>query len=217
MSGEFDTEPVPGLPEYLPAGERMLWQGAPNWLALAVSAFHVRKVAIYFAALGLFGVAVGMSEGASLAQATGSLAWLLVLGVAAISILLALAFLTARAALFTITDKRVVMRIGVALQVSINLPFELIESAAASVGSKGIGNIALTLKPEERVSYLILWPYARPWRLKQPEPMFRAIPNAERAAEILAAALDGRAVAAMESHEESAAHLPEGALAGAAE
>ena len=35
---EFDTEPVPGLPEQLPEGERLRWQGAPKWAALAVRA-----------------------------------------------------------------------------------------------------------------------------------------------------------------------------------
>ena len=198
---EYDVEPVPGLPEQLPKGERMLWQGAPNWLALAISAFHVRKVAIYFTLLGVLGLVLGMSEGASLSQAMGSLVWLIVLGLVAVALLLVLAYLTAKAALFTITDKRVVMRIGVALQVTINLPFELIQSAALTKTAGGKGTIALKLMPEEKVSYLILWPYARPWRMRHPEPALRSIPDAGRVAELLAAALDGRPVAAMQAHE----------------
>ena len=48
---DFDFEPVRGLPQLLPKGERMLWQGAPRWQDLAVHAFHARKVIWYFAAL----------------------------------------------------------------------------------------------------------------------------------------------------------------------
>ena len=45
---EHEWEAAPGLPEPLPPGEKILWQGAPHWYALAVHAFHVRKLAIYF-------------------------------------------------------------------------------------------------------------------------------------------------------------------------
>jgi len=46
---EHEWEAAPGLPSALPAGERVVWQGAPNWKRLAIHAFHVRKVALYFA------------------------------------------------------------------------------------------------------------------------------------------------------------------------
>jgi hypothetical protein len=42
VSGDFDFEPVPGLPAELPAGETMIWQGRPQWRSLAVRAFHIR-------------------------------------------------------------------------------------------------------------------------------------------------------------------------------
>jgi hypothetical protein len=29
-------------------GEHVVWQGAPDWRSLAVHAFHVRKIALYF-------------------------------------------------------------------------------------------------------------------------------------------------------------------------
>ena len=45
---EHEWEAAPGLPEPLPEGEKILWQGTPDWQALAVHAFHVRKVAFYF-------------------------------------------------------------------------------------------------------------------------------------------------------------------------
>ena len=45
---EHEWEAAPGLPSALPPGERILWQGAPDWRSLAVHAFHVRKIALYF-------------------------------------------------------------------------------------------------------------------------------------------------------------------------
>ncbi|NCV86392.1 MAG: hypothetical protein EBW14_11085 [Oxalobacteraceae bacterium] len=45
---EHELEAAPGLPEPLPAGERVLWQGSPNWKQLALEAFHVKQVAVYF-------------------------------------------------------------------------------------------------------------------------------------------------------------------------
>ena len=43
-----DFEPVPGLPETLPQGEQMLWQGSPQWWSLALRAFRLREVGVYF-------------------------------------------------------------------------------------------------------------------------------------------------------------------------
>ena len=48
---DFASEPVPGLPERPPAGERILWQGAPDRRTLARTAYHTRLVAAYFAAV----------------------------------------------------------------------------------------------------------------------------------------------------------------------
>ena len=38
------------------------------------------------------------------------------------------------------------------------------------------------------LGYALLWPHARPWRLSQPEPMLRAVPEAQDVAAILAEA-----------------------------
>ena len=46
---EHEWEAAPGLPSTLPDGEAIVWQGTPDWKQLAVHAFHVRKIAIYFA------------------------------------------------------------------------------------------------------------------------------------------------------------------------
>ena len=47
MDGEHDFEPELGLPEALPRGEQVRWQGSPDWKTLALRGFHVRKLAVY--------------------------------------------------------------------------------------------------------------------------------------------------------------------------
>ena len=66
MISEYGNEPIPGLPAMLPPGEEILWQGAPDWKRLMLSAFHVRGVAGYFGALALFGVVQGAWLGAAI-------------------------------------------------------------------------------------------------------------------------------------------------------
>ena len=50
---EHEFEAAPGLPELLPEGEHIVWQAAPDWKQLAIHAFHVRKIAIYFSLMWL--------------------------------------------------------------------------------------------------------------------------------------------------------------------
>ncbi len=186
---EFEHEPVRGLPERLPAGEVLLWQGQPSWRALAVRAFHVRKIAIYFGLLLVWRVASGLHGGTSPSGVAESLLWILPLPLAAVGIPALLAWLYSRTTVFTITNRRVVMRYGVALPWSLNLPFSLVESAAVSVHRDGTADIPLVLTGTGRVSYLHLWPFARPWRINRPQPMLRSVADGERAAAILARAL----------------------------
>ena len=44
---EHEFEAAYGLPEPLPKGESILWQGAPDLADLAVRVFHLKKIAVY--------------------------------------------------------------------------------------------------------------------------------------------------------------------------
>ncbi len=182
---EHEYEPQPGLPEALPAGERLLWQGSPDWRALARHAFHVRKVALYFALLLAWRATVVLSDGGGVLATLQAVAWLLPLPLLAIGALLLLARLSAQSALYTITDRRVVMRIGIVLTVTFNLPFKRIEGAALHRHPGGSGDLPLQLARGDRIGWLHLWPHARPWRVAQPEPMLRCVPQAEQVADLL--------------------------------
>jgi hypothetical protein len=81
------------------------------------------------------------------------------------------------------------MRIGVALSMTINVPFKRIVSADMKPLPGGCGDIALGIGGKDRFAYLALWPHARPWRLANPQPMMRAVPEADVVARTLAEAI----------------------------
>jgi len=178
-----------GLPEPLPAGETILWQGRPCWRALALRAFHVRKVAIYFAALMVWRGADTLIHSGSAARAAISAAWMMLPALIAVGVLSLLAWLYARSTLYTITSRRVVMQFGVALPMTFNIPFRLIGAAAFRTYPDGSGDIPLSTTGDDRIAYLLLWPNVRPWRFGRAEPMLRAVADVARAAEVLTEAV----------------------------
>jgi hypothetical protein len=186
---EHEHEPVPGLPERLPEGERLLWRGSPDWRVLALKTFHVRKVAIYFAVLSAWRVGVVLSDGRSAGEALVAGAFVALLGAVAAGVLTTLAWLYGRSTIYTITDRRVVLRFGVALPMALNIPFKAIGAAAVARQARGTADIPLTLNDGTRIAYLHLWPNVRPWRFAQPQPMLSAVPEGARVAEILGRAL----------------------------
>ena len=181
---EHEFEAAPGLPEPLPQGERILWQGAPDWRALARECFHVRKLAIYFALLVLLRI-VTYPQGADWTTHVAPVAVFVALACGALAIVAALAWLSARTALYTITDRRIVMRIGIVLSVTFNLPFKRVEGAALHPLAKDHGDIALALDRSSHIAYLHLWPHARPWKVAHPQPSLRCLPEAARVATLL--------------------------------
>lgn len=188
---EYDFEPVRGLPERLPPGEEMLWQGSPRWDVLARRAFHVRKVAVYFAVLVVLRLVVDWSDGSSMASVLQGVTWIFALALVSIGALTLLGWAMARTTLYTITNRRVVMRIGVALPMIMNLPFKQFRSADLRVYSDGSGDIPLLLAKSARPSYMIFWPHVRPWHFSPTQPMLRAVPDAAAVAKILSDALAG--------------------------
>jgi hypothetical protein len=110
------------------------------------------------------------------------------LGATAIGLMTLMAWLSARATLYTVTDKRVVMRIGIVLTLTFNIPFKRIEAAGLHLNANGTGDLPLTLSGEDRIAWLHLWPHARAWHLARPEPMLRCVPQATEVAQLLAQA-----------------------------
>jgi hypothetical protein len=184
-----EGEPIPGLPENLPPGESIIVQARPEWRAFAIHVFHARKVAIYCAALIAWRIGSSIAAGKGVVQ--GLLDGLAVAPIAAtcVLILVILAWAYARSSIYTITNRRLILRIGVSLPMSFNLPYAQIESAAVRLYRDGSGDIPVQLKGGIRLSYAHLWPHARPWQFAKPQPMLRALPDAARLAELLSTAL----------------------------
>ena len=183
---------VKELPEALPLGESILWQGAPDWRTLYRRAFHVRFLTVYFASLILLRGAFAWSSSDSLQHALIAMAWLLPAAAFAIGLVTLLAWLTARASWYTITDQRVVMRIGIVLEVTFNFPFKVIDSIDLHVYPNGHGDLALGFMPGERIAFLHLWPHVRPWHVTRTQPMLRCVPNAAAIGELLGNAMKER-------------------------
>ena len=191
---EHDFEPQRGLPAPLPAEERVLWQGSPAASSLARQAFRIRGVALYFGLLmgwRLYGMEGPLTD---LGAAWTAIAPPLLMGVLVLTVLGGLAWLNARETVYTVTNRRVVMRFGVALPMTVNLPLSQVESADIRQHADGSGDISLTLLPGTRVSYLVFWPHVRAWRFNRVRPTLRAIPKPEYVADCLRAAVEGSAV-----------------------
>ncbi|MEM9335896.1 MAG: photosynthetic complex putative assembly protein PuhB, partial [Pseudomonadota bacterium] len=125
----------------------------------------------------------------------------------ALGIAVAYARTSARTTVFTVTSRRIVIRSGVAIPLSVNLPFSQIENADVRDLGDGFGDIAIT--PKGGANYVLLWPYVRPWRFLRAQPMLRSIPDARAVAEQLADALRDEVAAE--------AHRPEAVRAAASE
>ena len=179
LGHEYEFEPQFGLPERLPDDEFIVWQGSPDIGALANSAFHLKKIGFYFAVLIVACAWPALESGAGLMAVVSAVKWIVPLTVIAMASVWLLAWFTARTTVYTVTSKRVVMRLGIVLTVSFNLPFKQIASADVRVLKDGFGDITLALQGSDSIAWVHLWPSVRPWRISKPEPTLRAVPNVQ--------------------------------------
>jgi hypothetical protein len=186
---EPTTQRIAGIREDLPPGERVLWQGAPRWQTLAIHAYHCRKVALYFGILLVLQLVIRSADGLAASELVTATAALTAAAAGTVALLMLLAWATSRTTIYAITNRRVFMKIGIAVPVFMNLPFAGIESAALRLNRDDTGDIPLKLKGGVHLAYLHLWPHARPGLIRHPEPMLRAVPDIQAVAQILAQAL----------------------------
>ncbi|MFK7743720.1 MAG: photosynthetic complex putative assembly protein PuhB [Roseobacter sp.] len=188
---DFEIEPVEGLPAEPPKGEAILWQGRPDWWALAKESLSVKWIAGYFVLLTLWRF-VSVVDLLPLGQAIGSAVPFVILGFITCGLLTLVAVAQARATMYTVTDARVVMRIGAALTITVNLPYTQVSNAMLDLRQGGTGTIALETMGETRLSYLVCWPHIRPWHIKNAQPALRCIPEAQKVADLLSEAAEAR-------------------------
>lgn len=208
--GEHEHEPLRGFPGSLPAGETLLWQGQPLAWTLAWQMFPLRIITLYFLLFAGWRVSAGLQQG--LAPGAIAVGVLIVLLMAALIVaaLAGYAALIARGTVFSITDRRVLVRFGLTLPKTWNVPFAAIQAVYFKPCGTGrsVGDLCLEVSPAERIPYVLLWPYARPWKLRHPQPLLRALPDGERAAAVLGRALSHAGAAEARAAVAGSATLP---------
>ena len=186
---EYDTEPVPGLPQNLPEGETLLWQGSPEPKAVARQVLHTKAVTIYFAVLALVPLVICAAQGSELAPALFATARLAIVGAIAIAILNTLSRAIARTTIYSMTSKRIVMRYGVAFPLSLNIPFKEISAIDCKSYADDTADVALSVSGPLRMSYLHLWPHCRAWRFENAQPTLRVLPAGTEIAQTIASTM----------------------------
>jgi hypothetical protein len=175
---------IRGVAHALPPGERLLWQGAPDPGLVARHVFHRWLVIGYFAlVIGWWAYSAwGTVEMDAFLPMLG-----MRLGLAAIVIgtVEFLARTVAKTTVYAITSKRLVLKIGMVLPMSINVPFTVLLNAAVGRFRDGSGQIALTLLPGNRLAYVALWPHCKVFKLTQPQPVLRGVSDPEAVATVL--------------------------------
>jgi Bacterial PH domain len=181
---------VRGVAEALPPGERVLWEGAPAPRAIARHLLFVRPLAAYFAAM------VGWWVVANIGRTGLAAFWLpIALQLTLVGLVLggivALAHGIAGSTTYAITDRRIVMRLGVVFNLTVNIPLKYVVSAQAKRFADGTGQIALQLDAKEKLAWIVLFPHVRPWRFSTPEPLLRGLTDPDQVGAILRAATLG--------------------------
>ncbi len=172
---EHEFEAEYGLPEPLPAGERLLWQGSPRFLRVFVDIFHARALILWFGVIVAVRLGEQWTDGESVSDMLGTLVGLVPVFALSVGLFAFIAWLVARTSVYTLTDRRIVMRIGIVLSLTFNIPLSRVIAADVRVARDGGGDIALRLSSDDKIAYLNLWPHARPWGWSQPQPMLRGL------------------------------------------
>ncbi|MCY4152896.1 MAG: photosynthetic complex putative assembly protein PuhB [Aestuariivita sp.] len=199
---EYDFEPIKGLPETLPVGEEILWQGRPDWWMLSWQSLSLPWVLGYFLVLASWRF-IAVIDQIPLGQAVGATLPFLFLAATVFVLLLVVGYIQARASLYTITNRRVVMRIGAALTLTLNVPYTQIAAASLCLDRRGTGTIAFETMGATRLGYIVCWPHVRPWHLKRVQPALRAIPNALEVSDLLSKAANSQVRVARSSASRS--------------
>ena len=172
-------------------GERVLWEGRPGWRALARDVLHIHWVALYLAAMLIWGAASDRANGAGPVDTFLAELPLFLLGLAVLGACAGFAMACARTTRYTVTTERCILRYGVALTGTLSLPLRRVASIAVAAAEDGTADILLALKPGPGVRFLKAWPHVRPWRFSRPQPMLRCVSDGVAVAALLSQAAAG--------------------------
>lgn len=158
----------------IPAEEKLLWSGRPDWRGLAYQSFGLKYLILYFIG-GAFYAISKMDRTFSLDVFLMSFYPYFLSGLLAGIVLSAIAYFQAINISYVITEKRVIIRSGAALIFLLNAPFKKISSIDKQKLRNGMVNISFTTISRKRIPYLSCWPSVKPWSIFNPKPAFRCI------------------------------------------
>ena len=183
---EYEGEPIEGLPEVLPEGESLIWQGRPTVGAMLKRVFFVPQLAAYFGLLIGGHTIYRLTESVPVAQVLGTLVWQSGLAATVLLLLIWLARAYAKSILYTLTTSRLVIRSGVALPMMVNIPIEQIISADLRVHRDGTGDIVLSASADRQLYWVLLWPNVSAWYSRPVRPSLRGLSDPDFAASAFA-------------------------------
>ena len=172
----------------LPEDESLIWQGRPEAKAIATRAMYLWYVVAYLLGLALLRTGYLVMSDAPISEWSALLAWQLLASLFIVGVLLGLSLVYGKSTIYTLTNRRVILRTGAAVQIHVNFPLEQIASADLQVFSDGTGDIALKLENSDRLYWLLLWPNVRSWWVRPLQPLLRGLRDFELAASALASA-----------------------------
>ena len=183
---EYEGEPIEGLPEALPEGETLIWQGRPTVGAMLKRVFFVPQLAVYFGLLIGGHTIYRLTESVPMAQVLGTLVWQFGLAAIVLLLLVWLARAYAKSILYTLTSARLVIRSGVALPMMVNIPIEQIIAADLRVHRDGTGDILLRASADRQLYWVLLWPNVSAWYSRPVRPCLRGLSHPHLAAKAFA-------------------------------
>ncbi len=175
----------------LPAGERVLWSGAPDQRSVARYFLRERWVLGFVVLSFLIGVGDALQNGGADANRR-------LVGVATLSMVLLLvaivsirffAWQIAATSKYVITDKRVFFNIGIVMRADANIPFSSVDNVDLLRRSDGSADLLVSLTDAQEIPWLLLFPHMT-WRgSRRGRPTFRALRNPQAAADAVVSAL----------------------------
>lgn len=175
----------------LPAGERVLWTGAPEQRALARYFLRERWVLGFVGLSCALGVGDAVQHGGAgmLPRLIGVTTLCLLLATIALASIRFFAWRLAKSSKYVITDKRVFFNIGIVLRADANIPYSSVDGVGLLRRGDGSGDLMVTLSGTEEIPWLLLFPHMT-WRgSRRGRPTFRALKDPQGAADAVVGAL----------------------------
>ena len=190
MTGSVEHVGPDGEVSRLPAGETVLWTGAPDPRALARYLLRERWCLAFVA----FSFSLGVAEASR--HVDGTMPRLL--GVATLSAIMAIfaivsirlmAWQIAKSSKYVITDKRVYFNIGIVMRADANIPYSSLEGVDLRRRSDGSADLMLQLTGEQEIPWLLLFPHMTWHGGPRGRPTFRSLRDPQTAADAVVTAL----------------------------